>query len=326
MAHGIYVVSQQRFRFNKTLANYLLGTIAGLFIFIPWIFVFIAHISTAKQLTSHLSFYKLDNPFELIAILLTQISRIFFDVNLSSYTPLVNKSFWEIGHIYYNIIAGFFSSILIVYILYFFRKERLTKFSLFLILLGVVPSVCLLLPDLILGGIRSTVFRYQLPLYLSLQIAVAYVLGVHIFSEKHWQQKIWQGLMVGFLLAGLVSDIMIFKADTWWLQIGNQYSITTAKYINKFDNPLLLSSNHMYNIGSLLIFNHLFNSNVNLLIVKDDHLPILPQEADNIFLFDSDMTNTQNLLTRFKEDKTYSLRLIDEPLTELWQVEKTPKK
>ncbi|MDB9458269.1 hypothetical protein PN473_07595, partial [Dolichospermum circinale CS-545/17] len=113
---------------------------------------------------------------------------------------------------------------------------------------------------------------------------------------------------------------------TWWLQIGNQYSITTAKYINQLDNTLLLSTNHMYNIGSLLIFNHLFNSNVNLLIVKDDHLPILPQEAHNIFLFDSDMTNTQNLLTRFKEDKTYSLRSIDDPLTELWQLEKTAKK
>jgi len=325
MAHGIYVASQQRFRFNRTLANYLFGTTVGLFIFLPWIFVFITHIITAKQLTSHLSFYKLDNPFDLIAILLTQITRIFFDINLSSYTPLVNKSFWEIGHTYYSIIAGIFSLILISSILDLFYKERLTRFSLFLIFLGAVPSICLLLPDLILGGIRSTVFRYQLPLYLSLQIAVAYILGVHIFSEKHWQQKIWQCLMVGFLLAGLVSDVMLFKADTWWLQIGNQYSLATAKYINKFDNSLLLSSNHIYNIGSLLILNHLLNSNVNLLIVQDHYLPLLPQEAENIFLFDSDMTKNQNLLTRFKEDKTYSLRLIEEPFTELWQVEKIQK-
>lgn len=326
MAHGIYVVSQQGFRFNKSLANYLFATTVGLFIFLPWIFVFIAHITTAKQLTSHVSLYKLDNPLELIAIWLAQTSRIFFDFNLSTYIPLVNKSFFEIEHINYHIITGFLLTLLIFYILYFFFNKKLPKFTIFLILLGGVPSICLVLPDLILGGIRSTVFRYQLPLYLSIQIAVAYVLAIHILSEKQWQQKIWQGLMVGFLFSGLLSDLMLFKADTWWLQIGNQYSITTAKYINQFDNTLLLSSNHMYNIGSLLIFNHLFNSNVNLLIVKYDHLPILPQEADNIFLFDSDMTNTQNLLTRFKEDKTYSLRSIDDPLTELWQLEKTAKK
>ena len=326
MAHGIYVVSQQRFRFNKTLGNYLLGTTVGLFIFLPWIFVFITHITTAKQLTSHLSFYKLDNPFDLIAISLTQISRIFFDINFSSYTPLVNKSFWEVGHISYSIVAGIFSLILILYISYFTSKERLNRFSLFLILLGAVPSICLLLPDMIVGGIRSTVFRYQLPLYLSLQIAVAYILSVYIFSEKQWQQKIWQCLMVGFILAGIVSDVMLFQADTWWLQIGNQYSLATAKYINKFDNPLLLSNNNIYNIGSLLILNHLLNSNTNLLIVEDDHLPMIPQKASKIFLFDSDMTNSQNLLARFKEDKTYSLRLIDEPLTELWQIEKIQKK
>ncbi|MEG4939367.1 glycosyltransferase family 39 protein [Microcoleus sp. F4-D5] len=325
MAHGIYVASQQRFRLNKTIVNYLFATLVGLLIFLPWIFVFITHIGTANQLTSHLSFYKLDNPFDLIAILLAQITRIFFDVNFSSYTPLINKDFWEIGHINYNILAGISSVILMFYILYFFRNARFTKFSLFLILLGATPSVCLLLPDLILGGIRSTVFRYQLPLYLSLQIAVAYVLGIHIFSEKHWQQKIWQCLMVGFLLAGLVSDVMLFKADTWWLQIGNQYPIATAKYINKFDNPLLVSSNHSYNIGSLLILNHLLNSNINLLIVQDDRRPLLPQEVGNIFLFDSDMTNSQNLLARFKEDQTYSLRLSDEPFTELWQVEKIQK-
>jgi hypothetical protein len=159
-----------------------------------------------------------------------------------------------------------------------------------------------------------------------MDIAVAYILSVYIFSEKQWQQKIWQCLMVGFILAGIVSDVMLFQADTWWLQIGNQYSLATAKYINKFDNPLLLINNNIYNIGSLLILNHLLNSNTNLLIVEDDHLPLIPQKASKIFLFDSDMTNSQNLLARFKEDKTYSLRLIDEPLTELWQIEKNQKK
>jgi uncharacterized membrane protein len=325
LAHGIYVVSQQRFRFNKTLANYLLGTLFGLFIFIPWLFVLITHLSIAQQLTSHLSFFKLDNPFDLIAILLTYITRIFFDINLNSYNPWVNKSFLESTEIYYSVLAVIFPIILILYILYFLCKIRLNRFSVFLILLGSVPSICLLLPDLIVGGIRSTAFRYQLPLYLSIQIAVAYVLGVYMFSEKYWQRKNWQCLMVGFVLAGLVSDVIFFKADTWWLQGSNQYSLATpAKYINKFENPLLLTSNHIYNIGNLLILSHFLNSNINLLIVQGDHLPLLLQEASNIFLFDYDLTNSQNLVARFKEDKTYSLRLT-EPLSELWQVEKLQK-
>jgi len=320
------VASQQHFRFNKTLVNYLLGTVVGFFLFIPWLFVLITHLSIAQQLTSHLSFFKLDNPFDLIAILLNHINRIFFDINLSSYNPWINKSFWNNSQISYSVIAVISSIVLILYILYFLCKGRLNIFNCFLILLGSVPSICLLLPDLIGGGIRSTAFRYQLPSYLSIQIAVAYVLGVYIFSEKYWQQKIWQFLMVGFVLAGLVSDVIFFKADTWWLQGSNQYSLATpAKYINKFQNPLLLTSNHIYNIGNLLILSHFFNENISLLIVQGDHLPLLPQEASNIFLFDYDMTNSQNLVARFNEDKTYSLKLAD-PLSELWQFEKNQNK
>ncbi|GAX42414.1 hypothetical protein NIES4075_34150 [Tolypothrix sp. NIES-4075] len=323
MAHGIYVASQQRFRFNKTLANYILGTTVGLFLFLPWIFVLITHISTAQQLTSHFSFYKLDNPFNLIAIFMTHITRIFFDINFSAYKPWRNELFWETSHTYYSVMAGIFSLVLII-LVYFSSKERLNRASLFLILLGAVPSLCLLLPDLIAGGIRSTNVRYQMPLYLSIQIALAYVLGVYIFSEKHWKQKVGQCLMVGFLLAGLVSDVSFFKADTWWLQEGSQPLVTTAKYINKFENTLLLSSNDFYNIGNMLTLSHLLNSKINLLTVQRDHLPLLPQEASNIFLNDS--TIGKNLIGRFKEDKTYSFRLIDEPVTELWKVEKIQKK
>ncbi|MBN3948004.1 MAG: glycosyltransferase family 39 protein [Nostoc sp. NMS7] len=324
MAHGIYVASQQHFRFNKTFANYLLGTTVGLFIFLPWVFVLVVHLSTAQQLTSHLSLLKLDNPFDLIAILLTQINRIFFDINFSSYNPWIHKSFWENSHIYYNVISGIFSEILILCILYFLYKKRLNRFSWFLIFLGAVPSICLLLPDLIGGGIRSINFRYQIPLYLSIQIALAYILGVYIFSENNWQQKIWQCLMVGFLLAGLVSDVMFFKADSWWLQGSNQYFIATAKYINKFESSLLVSSDSTANIGVLLNLSHFLKPKINLVTIQSDYLSLLPQEVSNIFLLDYDITNGPNLVARFKEDKTYSLRLID-PLSGLWQIEKLQK-
>jgi len=324
IAHGIYIVFQQRFRLNKTLGNYLLATIAALFMFSPWIVVLITHISLAKKLTSHVSFFKLDNPVDLIAILLTQISRIFFDINFSSYTPGVNQSFWEIEPITYSIISGIFSLLLILYIFYVLLKKGINQIYLFLIFLGVIPSISLLLPDMILGGVRSTIFRYQLPLYLSLQIAVAYTLSIYIFSEKCWHQRIWQCVMIGFLVAGLISDVSLFKADTWWIQIGNKGVLATAKYINKFEKPLYLTSNYMPNIGELLILSHMLYSSTNILMIEDGYLPILLPETDNIFLFDDSimMANSNNLITRFKEDKTYSFNLIDEPLIELWQVEK----
>jgi hypothetical protein len=183
----------------------------------------------------------------------------------------------------------------------------------------------LLLPDLIWGGIRSITFRYQLPLYISIQIAVAYILAFHILFEKHWRQKIWQFLMVGVLIIGLVSDVMFFKADTWWTQAGNQSLQTTAKYINKFENILLVTNDNVLNIGVFLYFSHVLEPKINLLTIQSEHLPSLAQEFSNILLWDYNLTHSQELVARFKEDKTYSVSLID-PVSELWRIEKLENK
>ena len=325
ISHGIYVNFRYNFRFNKSLVNYLLGTSVGIFIFLPWLFVVITHISTAQQLTSWLSSIKIDNPFDLIAIFLTRLSRIFFDVNLGSENTWDNKFTLESKNIYYSIISVIFSLNLVLYIGYCIVKECTKSISLFLVLLGGVPALCLLLPDLIGGGIRSITFRYQLPLYLSIQIAVAYVLGFHLFFEKHWRQKVWQFLIVGVLIAGLVSDVMFFKADTWWTQARNQSWQIAAKYINKFESPLLVTNDNIVNIGAFLYFSHLLEPKINLLAIQSDYLPPLPQESSNIFLWDDNHTNNQDLVVRFEDNKTYSVSLID-PVLELWKIEKTQNK
>ena len=125
----------------------------------------------------------MDNPFDLIAIFLTRLSRIFFDVNLASDNSFDNKFILESHNIYYSIISLIFAFNLILYLGYFLAKECTKSISLFLVLLGGIPALCLLLPDLIWGGIRSITFRYQLPLYISIQIAVAYILAFHIYAN-----------------------------------------------------------------------------------------------------------------------------------------------
>ncbi|MEH2279622.1 MAG: glycosyltransferase family 39 protein [Nostoc sp.] len=151
ISHGIYVIFRHNFRFNKSLVNYLLGTSVGIFIFLPWLFVVITHISTAQQLTSWLSSINIDNPFDLIAIFLTRFSRIFFDVNLGSENTWDNKFNLESKNISYSIISAIFSLNLVLYIGYCIVKECTKSISLFLVLLGGIPALCLLLPDLI-GG------------------------------------------------------------------------------------------------------------------------------------------------------------------------------
>ncbi|MEH2040974.1 glycosyltransferase family 39 protein [Nostoc sp.] len=320
IAHGIYVVIGQEFRFHKTLRNYLLSSIAACLIFLPWLTVLITKADTATNLLSWITF-KTDSPFDLIGIWLSRISRIFFDFNLASDDAWVNNLPAE-SPLSYSIPTIIASLFLIIYIFIFFIKYLSTNASLFIALLGGFPGLTLLFYDLIFGGIRSIHFRYQLPLYLSIQIAVVYILAFHLFLAKNWQKNFWQVIVVGLLISGLVSDVRFFQSETWWPQIGAKNLLAISQLINQSNNNILLvSSKNDYNLGVILTLSHNLEPKFRLLTIQNDQLPIMPQDYKSIFFVD-DLENS--LAHQLQQDKTNSLKLVY-PLEGFWQLDKNQK-
>jgi len=303
IAHGIYVLVRQQFCFTQTLLNYLLGSITACLMFLPWLIVFITNINTALELTYGWTSKIINNPWEQIAICLIRATRIFFDINLTSDDALWFNSLALEGSLLYSIPALIFSLVGIVYLIFFLVNQPIIKTGLFICLLGGFSSLLLITSDIIFGGIRSFQARYQLPLYLSIQIAVAYVLAFHIFQEKSWQQKISQLMMVGLLIAGLVSDVSLFKAESWWMQSEGKYFIKIAQVINQSERPLLVIKNSSINVGTILALSHRLEPKVHLLPLPDDRLPTIPQDYSQIFFYD---TNS-SLFHQLEQDKTYSL-------------------
>ncbi|MEH1920956.1 glycosyltransferase family 39 protein [Nostoc sp.] len=320
IAHGIYILISQRFRFNKTLRNYLLSSIAACLIFSPWLLILITQVHTATNLLSWIAF-KTDSPFDLIGIWLSRISRIFFDFNLASDDAWVNNLTSE-SPLSYSISTIIFSLFLIIYIVIFLSKYLSTNTSLFIALLGGFPGLTLLFYDLAFGGIRSIHFRYQIPLYLSIQIAVVYILAFHLFLAKSWQKNFWQFLLVGLLISGVVSDVRFFQAETWWPQIGGKNLLAMSKRINQSNNNVLLVSNkNDYNLGVILTLSHSLEPKISLLPIQNNQLPIMPQDYQSIFFVD-DLENS--LAHQLQQDKTNSLKLVY-PLEGFWQLDKNQK-
>ncbi len=320
IAHGIYVVIRQEFRFHKTLRNYLLSSIAACLMFLPWLIVIITQVHTATNLLSWIAF-KTDSPFDLIGIWLSRISRIFFDFNLASDDAWVNNLTSE-SPLLYSISTIIFSLFLIIYIVIFLTKYLSTNTSLFIALLGGFPGLTLLFYDLAFGGIRSIHFRYQIPLYLSIQIAVVYILAFHIFLAKSWQKNFWQLILVGLLVSGLVSDVRFFQAETWWSQIGGKNLLAMSKRINQSNNNVLLVSNkNDYNLGVILALSHSLEPKISLLPIQNNQLPIMPQYYKSIFFVD-DLENS--LAHQLQQDKTNFLKLVY-PLEGFWQLDKNQK-
>ncbi len=323
IAHGIYVLIQQQFRFTKTLLNYLLATIAAFLMFLPWLIVLITHLSTALELTSGFTIKLINNPFELIAIFLIRVSRTFFDFNLTSSIGVFNSLVVE-GYLYYSIPTLIFSLVLIIYLILFFVKVPQNKTSLFIFLLGGFTSLLLVIYDLIFGGTRSLQVRYQLPLYLSLEILVASVLAFYIFQEQTWRQKIAQFMIVGLLIAGLVSDVRFFQAENWWTQLEGQFIKETSQVISKSEKALLVINDSQVNLGGILTLSRHYLPKVRLLPIADSEPVPIPQEYSQILF----MQNNSSLFHQMEQDKSYHLKVIkvaNVPPGGLWQFDKVEK-
>ncbi|MEH2315604.1 glycosyltransferase family 39 protein [Nostoc sp.] len=319
IAHGIYVVIQQQFGFTKTLLNYLLVSITAFLMLLPWLIVIITHIGTALELTSGFGVKRIDNPFELIAIFLIRATRTFFDLNLTSDIFAFNSLTLE-GSLFYSIPALIFSLSLILYLGLFLVKLPSNKTSLLIFLWGGFPSLLLVIYDLISGGIRSIQVRYQLPLYLSLEIIVAYVLAFHIFQEKTWQRKISQFIIVGLLIAGLISDVRFFQAGNWWTQSDVQSIKEISQVINQSERPLLVINDSLINLGGILTLSH-YLPKIRLLPIADHYLSSIPQNSSHIFF----MQTNSSLFHKLEQNKTYSLKeikILNPPPGGLWEFEK----
>ena len=320
ISHGIYVIIQQQFHFTKTFINYLISTIAAFLIFLPWLLVFITNIHTALALTSGFGIKYINNPFELIAIFLDRVTRIFFDLNFT--TSIILARFTDEGSLYYSITSLIFSLILIIYSLFLLVRNYQNKAYLFIFLLGGFPSLLLMVYDITSGGSRSLQVRYQLPLYLCLEITVAYLLSFafQILQEQLWRRKIAQLLMVLFLLAGLVSDVTFFQARSWWTQSSSRLIIQTIQTMNKSESPLLVINNAPINLGGILALSH-YSPKVPLLPVADNEIMQIPENYHQIFF----IQNNSRSFHQMEQDEKYAEKAIivlDIPPGGLWEFEK----
>ena len=220
--------------------------------------------------------------FALVRIWLGNLSRLFFDINLDSDAPLI-----------YILIPTSIAFVLILYSLYFIYRKTPKPTWLFIYLLIGVNALVLILPDLILGGRRSSVSRYLIPCYLGIQLAVSYLLAEKIRYQQSAQvslakpssQALWQVVLVAVIASGLVSNACIAQADTWWIKKNSHNHPQAARIINRSPRPLLVSSDYNFKVGEILAFSYLLDPKTKLQLVTEPKIPQIPDGFSDIFIF-----------------------------------------
>lgn len=301
LSHGLYVVVLEGWRLSKTTIAFFIASSVGVGAFLPWLLVMLANATQIHATTDWVM--AKTNPLLRLLETAFNTSRVFLDVDFNWHNPLTYLLPPLIG--------------LIGYALYFLRHAPL-RVRLFILTLAGANVLTLMLLDLLLGGVRSTVPRYLIPYHLGIQLAVAYLMAAKM-SQPGQRSRQWQRVTIALVALGIVSCSSSWAAESWWPKYDNAYLPPIARKLNQATQPLLFSSDSSdRSVGNLLALSHRLNANVKLQLATDAALLELPDAASTVFL----LRPNDALLTKLKQGNTYQLTQVYRVI-QFWRRDRT---
>jgi uncharacterized membrane protein len=266
IAHGIYVVLIAKLRLTATVRSYLIATIFGFIAFLPWLLIVFARFF--QFLLSSDGINNQDsNIIPLIPFLLVQVSRSFFDLDLSLNDQI---NYW------------------------------ISPVWLFLLILIVVPALPLVIQGIDSGGIRPGSEPYLLPSYLGIQTIVTYLLATQMYNGNVSHRRIWQIIIGLLIVCSLISSRVYYQADTWWNKGVSYGNPQIAKFINQKSRPLLITNFSDINYGNVFSLSYLVEPKVRFQLLSNQTVPTIPNDFTDIFLLNPTNAWRLQIATKYK--------------------------
>ncbi len=189
LSNGAFLVL---LREGRSLRRWLLSVAASLFLFSPWLWVIVRNYQRIRDTTSWAA-----GPFELGYALRLWI--------LGFTAPFVDLDFGFDNGLTYLLRLPFLGLILWGGISLWRREGAPTR--LFILTWCLIPFALLLLPDLILGGRRSTVSRYLISCIPAVELLMVWA----VTSLRRWE-VLWAPVAAASLASATIST----ASDAWW--------------------------------------------------------------------------------------------------------------
>ncbi len=278
IGHGIYVIVIERFRLTKAVIAYLGASLLGFLSFTPWLVIIITTWAQTGATWTAI-------PIPLITWL------NMWGLHLNRAFILTIGDFGFDNLLTYLTLPCFF--ILLGYSIYFLCSTTAMRVWLFILTLMGTLSLALALPDLILGGQRSTASRYLVPLYLGIQLSLAYLFAIQITCSNFLKQKFWQFVIVILTSVGVISCVISSQSETSWNKVVSYNNHQVAQIVNQATTPLLISNSFGINFGNIFSLSYLLNPKVKLQLVNGStqpdflHIPKIPQGFSDLFILNT---------------------------------------
>jgi uncharacterized membrane protein len=283
ISHAIYTLILKGLRWSEIPKGYLVSLLVGILLFALWPLYAIATFTPEGAVLStglESCLAGCNNILSLFNVWCTSFSRVFLDFGFMSMKHLSRDApvLWVIV---------FLGLILEAYAIYFLWHRTPKRTWLFILTLIGTTAAFTILPDLILmSGRLSRATRYLLPMLVSVQLAIAYLLSIKTgyFSGESFQNRLWQFVTVIVFGVGIVSSVMSTQYSLWWnkgdLSKQKDY-LEISKIINGTKRPLLISS--LYSDPVIALTHHL-DPKVHIQFLFGAKTSEIPHGFSDVFL------------------------------------------
>ena len=215
-----------------------------------------------------------------------------------------------------------------VWVLRYARRET----RLYLVLLLVLPTSLLLVPDLLFGGIRSSNARYLMPVWLGVIAVLAIALdqalirvSVASVSERVRSRNgvlkvlVWLSVLCIVVLA-MATNIRHARQQAPWTKSLSISLPEVAQIMNQSARPLLVGNQERHHPGNLFALANILKPEAKLQLVSitQESTWTLPAHQGAVYLY-SPTDQFRHALEKNNQVKT---RLVYEDLfLQLWKVE-----
>lgn len=298
VAHGLYVFLNAELRRRQVLVPYCWSSLAGAIAFLPWLAIIIINIftihSTIAGSRESLSFSSLIGKWFL------NLNRLFLDQELGAL------------NIIFVLIA--------LFAFYFLARNTPPNVWSFVFFLAGVTALTLVVPDLVLGGRRSTIARYLIPSYVGIQLAVAHGLATLMVATRAWQQQLGKFFVCALVSMGIIGSLFVAPKTVWWTKSVSRsgFFLPAAEVLNRADRPLVLSDSGAP-IGLLGLCRYL-DPEIPFLLYLKTEVPQIPDGYNEVFL----LRSPDEFASQIESEQNYNVAPLFEHRGEiiLWQARK----
>ncbi|MEG3848359.1 hypothetical protein QT971_12975 [Microcoleus sp. herbarium19] len=310
-AHGIYIITTEKWRFSKTLIAYLLASATAIIIFAPWILVL---IDNAQKIEATVGLPRLSLSWiSSLKPLILITCRMFIDTHWAGGIIQLG-SIGIVTDLIRPVIAGLLL-LAIGHSIYSLCRSTPKRVWLFVLTAMGITVIVLIA----VGGVAD---RYLVPYIIAIQLSVAYLFALKIaVPTKSQQKKLWQLALIALILGGIVSCAVSSQSQLWWNKYpsSTKYNPAVAAIVNQAKKPLVISHGGNNLTGKILSFSYLLKPEVQLLLAVKPEQVKIPDGFSDVFLYRS----TELLQFELEKVQKYKITPIYKPGDVwLWRVEK----